>query len=1116
LAQVITRIARIAVRYPKQVLIAWAGIVVVFGVIAIPVESKLLPADLFIPGTQSYKWQQLEKPEYGLAMADAIEGPANEIDRYGPRLGAALARRPLTRVQDPWSPGAGAQATKFLRRRPDEAVYALDVRIPKGGTSSSVVPPLERFINARLGPHMRSYLSGDAPLGRELNDAGFDALHEGELIAAPLLVLILFVVFRSPVATAIPLAIAGGTVAFSYGMLRIFASFIGLDIMALSLASMMGLALGIDYALLFVSRFREALDAGRPPRQAATLAANTAGRTAMFAGTVLSTLMIAVIILSPGSLLRSASIGAIFSTVFAMASSLFVCPAMLTLLGARVNKWQLGGRGGGRPGVISRVVRRVIGRPLLALVLVMIPLLLLASPVLALKTTPPDPNQLPPGNPALIAYKQIRRAGLGPNISIILRKPDGGAITSRADLTAISQFEQELREIPYVAGVAGPGVIAPKAQLLANAPAQLAGVNRELVSAHKLLNQKIDQVQAAQSELANDRTLLSNGLTSAQAELSQGQAELANAGAGIGQLGELADGLGVAASGATDLANGTSTVQSGATKLTAALQQMHDAVNKALPQILAADKEIRTAQSEFGLLQVPAQVVQQQLEDANSDLSQATIGNADPEVQKAKLSVAAALAADTGSSPIPGVPGIPGYTGLANSLAQAESEASSAGDEADYAVRQVTYLDDALNQSQFGAGRIASPGLSTIIAGLRALSQGLTDAHDKVAAEEPQVASLAQNASAALSSGQAQLQSAGSEALPQMQQAQVQLSGADSQLRQLRHALVSKTGPFKPLREVEQAIHQSPFMFSSPYMIVAVLQGTRPLTRYTVDTVVDSATGGNVGQIVILPDVPTNSPQQDQVVGNVRALLAQFARQHHFLAAAGGSAAELVDYKNVMASRVPLIILVLCLVTYLMLVPILRSVVLPAIAVVLNVLTVTVAMGIVTCASVNGVIAKHAPIGGAGRPDIVAITAVFCVIFALSIDYYVFLLTRMREEYVRTQSNRQAVQFGIERTGRIVTGAAAIMVGTFFAFSLTNFTVVKELGIGLTSAILVDATLVRLVLLPAVMRLCGDWTWFIPDWLDARLPAIDIEGAAFEHESASLGAGSLQGAPGFA
>jgi RND superfamily putative drug exporter len=82
-----------------------------------------------------------------------------------------------------------------------------------------------------------------------------------------------------------------------------------------------------------------------------------------------------------------------------------------------------------------------------------------------------------------------------------------------------------------------------------------------------------------------------------------------------------------------------------------------------------------------------------------------------------------------------------------------------------------------------------------------------------------------------------------------------------------------------------------------------------------------------------------------------------------------------------------------------------------------------------------------------------------------------------------------------------VTGAAAIMIGTFFAFALAEFTIIRELGIGLASAIFVDSTLVRLGLLPSVMRLFGDWTWWMPTWLDERLPTFDIEGTEFEHEA---------------
>jgi RND superfamily putative drug exporter len=1094
---VITRLVRIAVRWPIQVLAVWGvGVLVLAGYGVPSVQDKLLPADLFIPGTNSYQWEQLKAPNYGLSIAAAIEGPAADINREGPKLERALALRPLTRVQSAFSPGAGA-AAHILRPSPTEAVYALDVREAPGQNSSTVVPPLQTFIENHVGPSIKVYLSGDSPLGRELNNAGFEALHKGELIAAPLLVVILLLVFRTPIAAAIPLIIAGGTVGAGMGLLRLLTGVTDLDIMSLSLLSMMGLALGVDYALLLVSRFREALEEGHRPRAAATLAANTAGRTAIFAAFVLSGLMITVIVLSPGSLLRSASIGAIISTVFAMISAVLVCPAMLTLVGPRINKWQLGGRKGKKRDVMGAIVGAVSSRPALGVLLVGGLLLGLASPVLALKTTPPDPNQLPKGNPALVAYDQIRKAGLGPNVNIVLRKPNGTSITSIKDLNHIQAFENELRRVPHVSFVAGPGVIAPKSHLLAEAPKQIAAAKRQLHKAHHTLNNKINQVNNAKGLLASDRSKLSAGFGNAQSLLNQGRSMLASVSGQVGsQLGQLVSGLGVASAGASSLSSGTANVRDQAQRLADALAAVRDKVDALVPQVQAADKQIRAAQASLDLLRVPAQVVQRQLEQAQAALSQVTIGNADPAVQRAKVAVAAALAADTG--------GVPGYGGLDNALAQAASQASSAGDQADFAVREVGYAADVMQQLADGASRIADPGLSTIEAGLNQLASGLAEARSRVAAAEPEVAALTHNADALLANGQAQLQAAAAQAFPQLQSAQAQLTQAGNQLTKVRNQLVSKTGPFRPLREVDQVQRQSPFMFQSPYMVVAALQGTRPVQANTIDTVVDSSTGANVGQIVTLPNVATNSPQQDQVVANIRTLTAAFARKNHFDTAVGGSAAELVDYKDVMASRVPEIIIALCLITYLMLVPILRSLVLPAIAVALNVLTVSVAMGIVTIVSVDGVLTKHALIGGAGRPDIVAVTAVFCVIFALSIDYYVFLLTRMREEYVRTQSNAQAVFFGIEKTGRIVTGAALIMMGTFFAFALSNFTIIRELGIGLTSAILVDATLVRLGLLPAVMRLFGNWTWWMPTWIDERLPTFDIEGTAFEHEAAQL------------
>jgi putative drug exporter of the RND superfamily len=118
----------------------------------------------------------------------------------------------------------------------------------------------------------------------------------------------------------------------------------------------------------------------------------------------------------------------------------------------------------------------------------------------------------------------------------------------------------------------------------------------------------------------------------------------------------------------------------------------------------------------------------------------------------------------------------------------------------------------------------------------------------------------------------------------------------------------------------------------------------------------------------------------------------------------------------------------------------------------------------------------------------------FAVLFGLSMDYEVFLLSRVREEYVRTGDNRSAVADGLAGTARVITAAAAIMVTVFGAFVLEDAVFLKLAGIGLAAAVFVDATVVRMVLVPATMELLGDRNWWLPRWLDRILPHVDVEG----------------------
>jgi RND superfamily putative drug exporter len=171
-----------------------------------------------------------------------------------------------------------------------------------------------------------------------------------------------------------------------------------------------------------------------------------------------------------------------------------------------------------------------------------------------------------------------------------------------------------------------------------------------------------------------------------------------------------------------------------------------------------------------------------------------------------------------------------------------------------------------------------------------------------------------------------------------------------------------------------------------------------------------------------------------------------------------------------------------------------RSVVVPVKAVVMNLLAASVAFGVLALAVSGG------PLGDlVGIPEETPIPiqlpiGIFAVLFGLSMDYEIFLLSRIKEEYDRTGDNALAVADGLAKSARVITAGAAVMVTVFGSFVLGGDTLGKMFGIGLATAILIDATVIRMVLVPATMELLGDRNWWLPAWLDRLLPHVHIEG----------------------
>ena len=207
----------------------------------------------------------------------------------------------------------------------------------------------------------------------------------------------------------------------------------------------------------------------------------------------------------------------------------------------------------------------------------------------------------------------------------------------------------------------------------------------------------------------------------------------------------------------------------------------------------------------------------------------------------------------------------------------------------------------------------------------------------------------------------------------------------------------------------------------------------------------------------------------------------------------GGTTAENVDYSDVINHWLPIVLAFVLGLSFLLLTLVFRSLVLSATAVVLNLLSVGAAYGLLVLVFQHGVGADLLGFQQVERVEAWVPVFLFSVLFALSMDYHVFLLSRIRERYAQTGDTNEAVVHGIAATGRIITGAALIIVVVFAGFAAGQLVMFQQMGFGVGVALLVDATLIRMVVVPAAMALLGQWNWYLPSWLN-WLPELHVEG----------------------
>jgi putative drug exporter of the RND superfamily len=258
---------------------------------------------------------------------------------------------------------------------------------------------------------------------------------------------------------------------------------------------------------------------------------------------------------------------------------------------------------------------------------------------------------------------------------------------------------------------------------------------------------------------------------------------------------------------------------------------------------------------------------------------------------------------------------------------------------------------------------------------------------------------------------------------------------------------------------------------------------------------------------VIVTVIPTTSPQDEatsELVDRLRGdVIPQATDGTGVRALLGGVNAALEDQSEYITDRIPIFIAGVVGVSFLLLLIAFHSPLISLKAGVMNLLSVSAAYGVMTLVAQGGAVGEL--IGIDHEVPIAPFMPVmmFAILFGLSMDYEVFLISRIREEYLKDGDTRRAVADGLAKTARVITAAAAIMVVVFLAFVASPEVFLKLFGIGLAAAIFLDATVVRMVLVPAVMQLLGERNWWIPDWLERILPRIDVEARQPVAESGS-------------
>ena len=1076
------RLARFSTRRPFVSFAVWLAIAAALAAIGLGISSALSPTVVVVPGSETARAEHLAESNFGpsVLVPVLLEGPKDELDKQGPALVDALAGRKDTRVLSAWDVGdTGAS----LRPDATHAMLVASVARTEEAMVDGVQQEIDRIVGAKISDPVRPYITGTPAIDLASKDQALDTAQRAELLALPILLVVLLIILRAPVAALVLTAFGGVTTLMSFGAMALLGKVIEVDATAVTLASMAGLALGVSYAMLVYRRWRTERTAMHAHDRAgealaASRAVETSGRAILIGGTALVITLAMAPLIGPDTILISLGIGATLCAALAIGGAVVVMPAVMVILGHRLQAFSFGvpgflmapwnalaNRGGGW------VLRNAIGAGAVATAL----LLVLAIPITSLKTGPVSPELLPADDPARVAYEKIS-AVMGPGFAtpfnvVVVSKDE--PITGRAMLRKLDAFQEEIAGDARVKSVVGPGDLYATTADLKTLPKQLNSSKKMLKTAPAGLERLEDGLGTAGSGSAQLQSGIASAASGAQkiasgsGQASSGSAQL-HAGLATAQAGaaKISGGLGAALAGAKklqagagQLEGGTSEALSGAEQISGGLGQAVSKVKPGVPVVRAMAGDVAASAASVTDASAAAKATGAQINDAAAQLRAS--GTADP-AALAALEQASSSAAATSASIDAAAGKLGGATAVSAAVAEQLGQLS-AGLEQLYGGSQA--LSSGIARLNAGAAQLEG-GQGDLVAGIGQLGTGggaLTAGLEKLT-----------TGAGTLESGLSKLAAGSGELASGLGAAPGKIDPLIGGLGQMQVAVAKFRGELPSAKDIERLQASSPGLFNSGYFVLAAVAGAPAADRNQAASVVNLEGGGTAGMIMVVPKQSATMPVTRDLGEELVAMSDSFAMETGTEAAVGGMGGAFGDFTTEAGSKIWPVVIAEAVVVLLLLIVMLRSVVLPALAVAFDLLTAAATFGILTVLYSG----EDALLGGPGYIDPISIIGIFAFIFGVSMVYEVAFLYRTREAFLETGDAHGAVRTGLRRTAAAATGAAAVMVAAIVPFAMTDLLSVQVFGVGVAIAIVIDALVVRPVLLPAAASLLGRWSWW--------------------------------------